>query len=458
MFRFWKKDIEKSLIDNPDQPDLWLKLSDEKKERRLDALTNALIYSKGSLLMDVFKRLKPGDNLEPYLNKIDKSLGNDYANLLEGFSLRKAEPSKARNFLELSSSSNNPNVSFLSNYELALIYESQGLNDLAYELVRKIEPNIPKDFENQVKDLKVKLEKVLGKSKGIFQSLKQKLKRTKEILSFSDLMGKKVDESVFNELEERLILADVGVKTTNELLKYLKKQKAKTSDELIELLKERLEFILSKCKGSLNVSSKPSVILVLGVNGVGKTTTIAKIAKKLKDEGKSVVLAAGDTFRAAATEQLGVWANRIGVRMISGGEGSDPASVVFDAVQSIKAKNNDVLIVDTAGRLQNKKDLMEEVKKIKKVISKSIPGEPSEILLVLDANTGQNALSQAKVFKEMTDITGIVLTKLDGTAKGGIIVAICNELKIPVKYIGTGESIDDLRKFDPILFVKSLFS
>jgi fused signal recognition particle receptor len=241
-------------------------------------------------------------------------------------------------------------------------------------------------------------------------------------------------------------------------LKYLRKQKAKTSDELIELLKKRLESVLLKCKGNLNVSSKPSIILVLGVNGVGKTTTIAKIAKKLKDEGKSVVLAAGDTFRAAATEQLGVWAGRIGVRMISGGEGSDPASVVFDAVQSVKAKNDDILIVDTAGRLQNKKGLMEEIRKVKKVISRSIPGEPSEILLVLDANTGQNALNQAKIFKEMTDITGIVLTKLDGTAKGGIVVAICNELKIPVKYIGIGEGINDLKEFDPLVFVESLFS
>ncbi|MEO2083511.1 MAG: signal recognition particle-docking protein FtsY, partial [Desulfurobacteriaceae bacterium] len=252
-------------------------------------------------------------------------------------------------------------------------------------------------------------------------------------------------------------LADVGVRTTMDLIDYLrqeaKKRKIKSSNELLGLLKERLREILLNCRGELNLSEKPSVILVLGVNGVGKTTTIGKLAKQLKDSGLSVVLAAADTFRAAAIEQLEVWAERAGVRIVKGQEGTDPAAVVFDAIQSVKAKGDDVLIVDTAGRLHNKERLMKEIHKIKRVIGREFPGQPAEILLVLDANTGQNAISQARAFKEITDVTGIALTKLDGTAKGGIVVAICNDLRVPIKLVGIGERIEDLRKFDPEEFV-----
>ncbi|WP_425478086.1 signal recognition particle-docking protein FtsY [Desulfurobacterium atlanticum] len=296
----------------------------------------------------------------------------------------------------------------------------------------------------------------------MFKSFKEGLKKTREALNFSVFKGREVNEEFFEELEEKLILADIGVKTTLELIEELKreakKKKIKESDKILELLKSRLKSILLKHKGELKIDHKPFVILVLGVNGVGKTTTIGKLAKQLKDEGKSVVLAAADTFRAAAIEQLEVWAQRSGARIIKGNEGADPASVVFDAVQSVKAKGDDVLIIDTAGRLHNKDRLMKEIQKIKKVVSKELPGEPSEILLVLDANTGQNAISQAKAFKEITDVTGIALTKLDGTAKGGIVIAISNELKIPIKYVGIGEKIEDLRKFNPEEFVEGLFS
>ncbi len=300
---------------------------------------------------------------------------------------------------------------------------------------------------------------------GFFDKLKLGLGKTKNALVsqvnsvFS--MFRSFDEDFYEELEETLILADMGVATSSEIIDELRKKikETKTTDPeearalLLSLLKEKLQ----REPASLNLSTSPSVILIIGVNGVGKTTSIAKIASYLKSEGKKPLLVAADTFRAAAIDQLGIWAERIGVDMIAQSEGSDPAAVVFDAIGAAKKKGADVLVVDTAGRLHNKKNLMDELAKIDRVISRELPSASRETLLVLDATTGQNAVNQAKEFKNSADITGLVLTKLDGTAKGGIIFSIKDELDIDVKFIGVGEGVDDLRPFEPESFVRALF-
>lgn len=276
-----------------------------------------------------------------------------------------------------------------------------------------------------------------------------------------------VDEDFFEELEEVLIMADVGVMTVMDLVDDLKmevkRQNIKDPAEVQEVISEKLIDIYygqdDESLQQLNlIEDELSVILVVGVNGVGKTTSIGKLAHQLKQDGKEVMLAAGDTFRAGAIEQLEVWGERSGVEVVSQSEGSDPAAVIFDGIKAAKARDVDVLICDTAGRLQNKVNLMNELEKINRVIEREIPNAPHEVLLVLDATTGQNALSQAKIFSEATDVSGIVLTKLDGTAKGGIVIAIRNELQLPVKFVGLGEQIDDLQTFDPHAFVYGLFA
>ncbi|SMO65070.1 fused signal recognition particle receptor [Balnearium lithotrophicum] len=469
MFKFFKRKpkIEDELKENPNQPEKWLKLAEENERRAPEALKNALLYSNGELIEEVSKILRNlalYREIEPYLTEIEEKLGKDYSSFLKGLIEEyRGNFQKARNLYDVAKNSQNEKLSFLSNYHIANLYIKEGLYDLAYKALKEIEDKVPESysFEYMVKKRELEEKLGIGGSK-IIKSFKEGLKKTRDALGLSQLSGRNVDESLFEELEERLILADVGVKTTLELIDYLKKEakrrKIKKSDELLELLKEKIKEMLRTCKGELNLNEKPSVILVLGVNGVGKTTTIGKLAKQLKDKEYSVVLAAADTFRAAAIEQLEVWAERAGVRIVKGQEGTDPAAVVYDAIQSIKAKGEDVLIVDTAGRLHNKERLMREIHKIKKVIGREFPGQPAEILLVLDANTGQNAISQAKAFKEITDVTGIALTKLDGTAKGGIVIAICNDLKVPIKFVGIGEKIEDLRKFDPEEFTEALFS
>lgn len=299
---------------------------------------------------------------------------------------------------------------------------------------------------------------------GFFDKLKQGLFKTKNaILGKIDSLLKKfvkVDEELFEELEELLIGADLGFNTTEEILDELrdtvKDKRIKDGNEV----KDELLSILKRMIGEhepLNLSTKPSVILVIGVNGVGKTTSIGKIAYELKNQGKKVVVAAADTFRAAAAEQLNVWCERAGVDIIKQNQGADPASVVFDAINAVKSRKADVLIIDTAGRLHNKKNLMDELAKIDRVIGRELPDAAKETLLVLDATTGQNAVIQAKEFKEASKITGLVLTKLDGTAKGGIVISIRKELGIPVKFIGVGEQIDDMKPFDSDEFAKALF-
>ncbi len=299
---------------------------------------------------------------------------------------------------------------------------------------------------------------------GFFSKIAEGLKKTKD-----SLMGKidqvltsfgKVDEELFEELEETLIMADVGTVTATriceELRKRVKAGAVTDVNEVRSLLKEIIAEMLSG-NAELNLSTKPTVILVIGVNGVGKTTTIGKMANNLRQDGKKVLLAAADTFRAAAIEQLEIWADRAQVDLIKHGEGSDPAAVVFDAINAGKARGADVIICDTAGRLHNKKNLMNELAKISRVIDKEAPGSARETLLVLDATTGQNALNQAKLFKEAAGLDGIILTKLDGTARGGVVIGIKEELNIPIKYIGVGEQIDDLRPFNSKEFVDALF-
>ncbi|MED4796621.1 signal recognition particle-docking protein FtsY, partial [Priestia megaterium] len=313
-------------------------------------------------------------------------------------------------------------------------------------------------------------EKITMQTDSVTQKFKDGLSKTRNSFSerVNDLVSRyrQVDEEFFEELEEILISADVGVATVLDLIDDLKSEvkrrnikdpqdvQAVISEKLIDIYESGEEQI-----GELNMQQNDlTVILFVGVNGVGKTTTIGKIAHKFKQEGKKVVMAAGDTFRAGAIEQLEVWGERVGVDVIKQSAGSDPAAVMYDAVQSAKARKADVLLCDTAGRLQNKVNLMKELEKVKRVIEREIPGAPHEVLLVLDATTGQNALSQAKTFSEATNVTGIVLTKLDGTAKGGIVLAIRNELKLPVKFVGLGEKVDDLQPFDTEQYIYGLFA
>ena len=299
---------------------------------------------------------------------------------------------------------------------------------------------------------------------GFFDKLKQGLSKTKQ--SFNDKVNnvfstfRKVDEELLEELEEALIMSDVGVETSTKIIGKLrdriKKQNLKEAEEVKQVLREEIQNIFDEVDNSLHLETKPSVILVVGVNGVGKTTTIGKITNRLKQDGKKVVIAAADTFRAAAVEQLEIWANRAGCPIVKKEEGADPASVVYDAIKKTKEENADVLICDTAGRLHNKKYLMDELEKIKRVIDKELPDASKEILLVLDATTGQNAILQVQAFKETVDITGLVLTKLDGTAKGGVVIGITNENHMPVKFIGVGEQIDDMEVFNSKDFVKAI--
>ena len=299
---------------------------------------------------------------------------------------------------------------------------------------------------------------------GFFGKIKEGLKKTRDSISYgvNGILNSftKIDDELFEELEETLVMADVGVQTSTEICDRLRKKIKETGvtdpKEIKGMMKEIISEMLGENEG-LRLDTKPSVILVIGVNGVGKTTSIGKIAAKLQSEGKKVVLGAADTFSAAAIDQLGIWAERAGVSMVKSVEGTDPASVVFDTIASAKSKGADVIICDTAGRLHNKKNLMDELAKINRVIARELSDSSVETLLVLDAATGQNAVNQAREFKNAADITGIVLTKLDGTAKGGIIIAISNELNIPVKFVGVGEGIDDLQPFDAAEFADGIF-
>ena len=299
---------------------------------------------------------------------------------------------------------------------------------------------------------------------GFFDKIKAGLTKTRDALG-ATLGGvftgfSEIDDDFYDELEESLILADLGVETalkaTDLLRKAVKEQKLKTPDEAKTALKAILVNMLQVGATELDLSTKPAVVLVIGVNGVGKTTTIGKIATQLVSQGKNVLLVAGDTFRAAAADQLEIWAERSGASIVRQSEGADPASVVFDGIQSAKAKNADVVLIDTAGRLHNKQNLMNELNKISRIVARELPDAAKEVLLVLDGTTGQNGLIQAKQFKEIAGVTAVALTKLDGTAKGGIVIAVADALQIPVKFVGVGEKAEDLMPFEAEAFVEAL--
>ena len=299
---------------------------------------------------------------------------------------------------------------------------------------------------------------------GFFDKLKTGLNKTKESINekINDVFSnfRKVDENFLEELEEILIMSDIGIDTSTKIIDKLrermKKEKIEDEEEVKKVLREEMQEILEVTDKEMHLNTKPSIILVIGVNGVGKTTSIGKIANRIRKDGKKVVVAAADTFRAAAVEQLEIWAKRSGAEIVKREEGVDPASVVYDAIKKVREEEADVLIVDTAGRLHNKKYLMDELNKIQKVINKEMPDADKEVLLVIDGTTGQNAISQVKAFKKEADITGLVLTKLDGTAKGGAVIGIVEENKIPVKFIGIGEQIDDMEVFNAEDFVKAI--
>ena len=298
---------------------------------------------------------------------------------------------------------------------------------------------------------------------GFFDKIKAGLTKTREALSDSlgtVFMASEIDEDFYDELEESLILADLGMDTAIRAVTRLRQRVNNTNLKTVEQAREALKNILTDMLNvgdtALDLSTSPSVILVIGVNGVGKTTTIGKIAKQLTDQGKQVLLVAGDTFRAAAADQLEIWAGRSGASIVRQHEGADPASVVFDGIQSAKAKNVDVVIIDTAGRLHNKTNLMNELNKISRIVNRELPNSAKEVLLVLDGTTGQNGLIQAKQFKEIAGVTAIALTKLDGTAKGGIVISVADTLKVPVKFVGVGEQADDLMPFEAKAFVEAL--
>ncbi len=295
---------------------------------------------------------------------------------------------------------------------------------------------------------------------GFFDKIKQGLSKTAASISSVFTGFSEIDDDFYDELEESLILADLGMDTTMKAMEALRgkvrENRLKTTEEARTALREVLAEMLQVGDSALNLSTRPSVVLVIGVNGVGKTTTIGKIAHQLKGQGKKVLLCAADTFRAAAADQLEIWAGRAGVEIIRQDEGADPAAVVYDAIAAAKARGADVILCDTAGRLHNKQNLMNELGKISRIIDRELPAAAKEVLLVLDGTTGQNGLLQAKQFREIAGVTGMVLTKLDGTAKGGIVVAVADALQIPVKYVGVGEQMDDLMPFDPKAFAEAL--
>ena len=347
--------------------------------------------------------------------------------------------------------------SALSDEELeALALSTQPIDDK--EVVEAEEQSQPDDSAQQEQEKPTK--------EGFFARLKRSLIKTKQNLGsgfISLFRGKKIDDDLFEELEEQLLIADVGVETTRKIITNLtegaSRKQLRDAEALYGLLKEEMGDILAKVDEPLNVEGKtPFVILMVGVNGVGKTTTIGKLARQFEQQGKSVMLAAGDTFRAAAVEQLQVWGQRNNIPVIAQHTGADSASVIFDAIQAAKARNVDVLIADTAGRLQNKSHLMEELKKIVRVMKKLDEDAPHEVMLTIDASTGQNAISQAKLFHEAVGLTGITLTKLDGTAKGGVIFSVADQFGIPIRYIGVGERIEDLRPFNAGDFIEALFA
>lgn len=414
MFKFWKKE--------------------KKDDLGLEDLLDSEIVEEDTSSANEESELKEEDTIENKEYETSEEITDD-----EDLEVRKNKALKEELSEESSEEINNDLEEDIKSDEVSI--KSEGASEEA--------------LENQGNE----------KPKGIFSRLLEGLSKTKDNITgrIDSILNSytKIDEDLLEELEEILITADVGVNTTmiiiDQLRDMIKERGVKDPMQVRGLLKEIVENILSQGNSKLDINPAPAVIVMVGVNGVGKTTTIGKLAQRYKDDGKKVMLAAADTFRAAASEQLEIWANRVGVDIIKHGEGADPGAVIFDAIKASQARGVDLLICDTAGRLHNKTNLMNELGKIFKIIEREYPEAKKEILLVVDATTGQNAVSQAKTFKEVANITGIALTKLDGTAKGGVVLAVKSELDVPVKLIGVGESVEDLQEFDPKAFTEALF-
>jgi len=455
MFGFFKKSEEEKLAERGDKSAILKLIEKGKKDKAIQIL----------------ERFKEDPELRPILFKLYMEEGKYYyAYQLVEYYDKNLATAKERALLYEKVGETQKAVeeySKVGDYESLyragmLLKEAQPKESLefferAFKLANETQK---KELEEHILEIKQRLGLVEVKKEGFLERLRKGLKKTRELLEFGVIFaGRKVDEELLEELEERLIRADIGVKTAEQLVEELRKEairkNIKTWEELLPVLREKLLSYIGSCKGELK---EGKVYLFLGVNGSGKTTTIGKLAYRFKSQGKKVLLCAGDTFRSAAIEQLQVWAQRSGADIVYKEEGADPASVVYQALEKAQKEGYDVVLIDTAGRLHTKEPLIRELRKIKQVIQKFYPEEPTETLLVLDATIGQNSLSQAKVFKEAVDVSGIVLTKLDGSAKGGAVVPICNELKIPIKLLGVGEGLEDLQEFEPKTFVEELTS
>lgn len=455
MFGFFKKSEEEKLAERGDKSAILKLIEKGKKDKAIEIL----------------EKFKEDPELRPILFKLYMEEGKYYyAYQLVEYYDKNLATAKERALLYEKVGETQKAVeeySKVGDYESLyragmLLKEAQPEESLeflerAFKLAKETQK---KELEEHILEIKQRLGLVEVKKEGFLERLRKGLKKTRELLEFGVIFaGRKVDEELLEELEERLIRADIGVKTAEQLVEELRKEairkNIKTWEELLPVLREKLLGYIGGCKGELK---EGKVYLFLGVNGSGKTTTIGKLAHRFKSQGKKVLLCAGDTFRSAAIEQLQVWAQRSGADIVYKEEGADPASVVYQALEKAQKENYDVVLIDTAGRLHTKEPLIRELRKIKQVVQKFYPEEPTETLLVLDATIGQNSLSQAKVFKEAVDVSGIVLTKLDGSAKGGAVVPICNELKIPIKLLGVGEGLEDLQEFEPKTFVEELTS
>lgn len=458
MVLFWKKSEEEKLAEKGDKTAILKLIEKGKKDKAIQILEQ---FKEDPdlrrILYDLYLKEDKYYYAYQLIEHYDRSLGTAWerANIYE----RVGQKEKAvEEYLKIG------NFESLQRAGIVLYQMDKKQEALdIFERALKLAPPTKKDeVESSIRKIKEELGLLEVKKEGLIEKIRKGLQKTKEKALFGIILrGRKVDDTLFEELEETLIRADVGAKTAVNVVEELKKEaikrNIKESEGLKDLLKERFLSVLSNCEGDIKLKDKgPTIYLFLGVNGSGKTTTIGKLAYKFVNEGKRVLLCAGDTFRSAAIEQLEVWAKRSGADIIKREEGADPASVVFDAIN--KADNYDLILIDTAGRLHTKEPLIRELRKIKSVIQKFYPDDPTETLLVLDATLGQNSISQAKVFKEAVDITGIVLTKLDGTAKGGAIIPICQELRIPVKLLGVGEGLDDLQPFKANLFIEELLS
>lgn len=413
-------------------------------------------------------------NVREIQEETDKNIGEIEKDVEKDIKEVKEEKEKEEDYLEKVEEITESTESKLNTVKEKVEEIDEKLSQVVQEVEEKTdevnekidEVTIPVEVYKEEMDFDSHKEEVIEKKEGFFKRLKSGLSKTRQGITekVDQVLSTftKIDEELFEELEEILIMADIGIETTMKIIEAVKQQvKLKKITEVGDikgLLKAEMKKVLLEAGDtSLNIEPSPAIVLVVGVNGAGKTTTIGKLSARLKREGKEVLIVAGDTFRAAAIEQLEEWSNRSGVDIISHQEGSDPAAVIFDGIQAAKARKTDVLICDTAGRLHNKKNLMDELSKIFRIVDREYPQATKEVLLVVDATTGQNAVLQAKTFKEACDITGVVLTKLDGTAKGGVVIGLQSEIQVPVKLVGVGEQMDDLQDFDADDFVNAIF-